>query len=81
MTVIKIESGCYQIKGEPETNWMYSYTDSEGIHNIPFLVPPGETPEIGDFIENGVLVKKEGPQVNPDTSKWKDKMWKFYGNP
>lgn len=70
---IKIEAGCVQIKGE-ENTWLYTYTTVEGIHKELFLVPDGFKPEIGDFIENGVLKKRDGPQINPDATKWLQKM-------
>ena len=79
MADIKIEGGCYQLKGQVNT-WAYAFTDMEGIHKILFLVPEGETPEIGDFIDNGVLKKREGLQINPDTSKWRRKWKEIWGN-
>lgn len=39
----------------------------------PFTTKDGEKPEIGDFIDGGVLVKRTQPKVNNDWSKWKDK--------
>lgn len=74
---IKIESGTYKIDS---SSWVYNYTDVEGIHSIVFLVPEGKKPEIGDFIEDGVWKKRQGWQINPDVSRWKDKWHRFWGN-
>lgn len=76
---IKIEGGTYQVKGQTNS-WVYPYTDNQGMHKNVFLVPEGLTPEIGDSIDNGILVKREGFQVNPDTSKWRNKWRKIWGN-
>lgn len=76
---IKIEGGVYQLKGHSDS-WVYPYTDSRGMHKYVFLVPEGLTPEIGDFIDNGILVKREGLQINSDTSRWRDKWRKIWGN-
>lgn len=77
--MIKIEGGCYQLKGEPNS-WVYAYTTTEGLHKIIFLVPEDQKPEIGDFIDNGILIKRQGLQINPDTSRWRKKWRKFWSD-
>ncbi len=75
---IKIESGVSRVMGQ-ESSWLYVYTDVHGVHKIVFLVPEGQRAEIGDFIENGVLLKREGLQINPDVSKWQKPRRKVWG--
>lgn len=77
---VKIEGGTFPLKGQANS-WIYPITTEEGIFRILFLVPEGQKPEIGDFIEGGVLIKREGLQINPDTSKWKRLLRRLYGNP
>lgn len=71
--ITKIESGTVKLKGV-SNSWLYTYTTVEGIHKEVFIVPEGVTPEIGDFIVDGVLQKRVEPQVNPDATRWLQKM-------
>lgn len=90
--MIKIEHGWTRVPGKENTfHYTTSHTDALlqdyqsiikiefDVTTLEFTVPEGEQPEIGDFINNGVLVKRQGNQVNPDWRMWKDKD--LYGNP
>lgn len=70
---IKIEGGVVKLKDVPNS-WLYTFTTVEGILKVVFIAAPDQTPEIGDFIVDGVLKKREGLQVNSDTSRWQRKM-------
>lgn len=82
--MIEIQHGCQ--KDKTRGVWYYTTVTSPSgqpddvkYETTPFVVPDGLKPEIGDFIESGVLVKRTKPKVNSDWSKWKDKD--LYGNP
>lgn len=81
--MIEIESGCVL---RNDGLWTYSTITSPSgdpadvkIMHYVFTAPNGERPNIGDFINNGSLVKRDKPKVNSDWSRWKDKD--LYGNP
>ena len=76
--MIKIESGVIQLA---DGSYRYIYWEAAGLdddgvtnmsrfHNISFTANPGEVPEIGDFIDNGKLVKREGIQVTEGIMRW-----------
>lgn len=76
--MIKIESGVIQL---PDGSYRYIYWEAAGLdddgmtnmsrfHNISFTVEPGEVPEIGDFISNNKLVKRDGYQVTEGKMRW-----------
>lgn len=71
--VIKIEAGCTRNKQVPNA-WIYAYQTNEGYFVWNFTAQPGEVPEIGDFIDGGVLKKREGYQIDQDHSKWKKRF-------
>lgn len=89
--MIKIEHGCTYDKNTGKYTYTVSYNRGtrsdyekplEITHKITdhvFVSVDGGKPEIGDFIVDGVLLKKDKPQVNSDWSKWRDKD--LYGNP
>lgn len=68
-----IEAGCVQVNGVPNT-WLYTYTNVYGLHKVLFLVPEGETPQIGDSIIGGALKKQEGYRINNDTTRQQRKL-------
>ena len=81
--MIEIENGCFK---RPGGYWEYCYTTvgqdtlhEVKFHAVMFQTDEGEVPEIGDFIEGGILIKRTKPKVNPDWRKWKDKD--LTGNP
>lgn len=60
--MIKIEQGAMLMT---DGSYRYDYTTvAAGYQKIYFTTAPGETPEIGDFIVDGKLKKKEGIQVS-----------------
>lgn len=79
--MIKIEHG---VKKLPNNNYTYQYDywTAAGLdelddtinryifHSIVFTVQPGEVPEIGDFIDANVLVKRVGYQVTEGKMRW-----------
>lgn len=67
--MIKIEAGCIK---QNNGDYLYRYTtEKDGNIYQLFSVAPGEVPEIGDFIVNGKLKKREGYQINNDGRlKW-----------
>lgn len=77
--MIEIEHGCYKV---PNTENTYIYiVHSVGADRLlgvvetqyAFVAADGTKPDIGDFISNGLLVKRTEPKVNSDWSRWKDK--------
>lgn len=66
--MIKIENGCYKnLNGM----WTYPHTDVSGPRLLTFTAAEGEVPEIGDFITEGRLKKREGYQIeNEGKMKW-----------
>lgn len=84
--MIEIQHGCTNV---PNTENTYRYDeviveayqpDYQGNLSVKsvensyiFVAPNGLEPEIGDFIVNGVLVKRTVPKVNNDWRMWKDK--------
>lgn len=59
---IKLESGAIR---QLDGRYRYDYTTvADGYQVVFFTVNPGEVPEIGDFIVNNKLKKKEGIQKN-----------------
>ena len=81
--MIEIESGCVL---RQDGLWEYTTLTSPSgqpddvvITHYVFAAEAGERPKVGDFINNGRLVKRDKPKVNSDWSRWKDKD--LYGNP
>lgn len=72
--MIKIESGVEQMHPmmpvEGYDTYLYRYWQGTVEIKVLFMTVPGEVPEIGDFIEGGLLIKRDGWQINDDTSKW-----------
>lgn len=68
MATIKIENGCFRnLNGM----WSYPHASVNGFVTTAFTVADGVVPEIGDFITDGRLVKREVPQINNDGRlKW-----------
>jgi hypothetical protein len=60
---ISIEAGCAKIPGTTNS-YLYRYSDNAGNHVVVFLA--NKIPEIGDSIENGVLVPLVGYKINND---------------
>lgn len=84
--MIEIQHGCERVLNTENTYTyvdvsVYAHTeDYQDIIDVEsketvylFIAPNGTVPEIGDFIENGVLIKRTTWKVNNDWSKWKDK--------
>lgn len=66
--MIKIESGLRKLNNG---SYIYSYWKDGEYYVVAFTANDNETPEIGDFIDGGVLLKREGIQVTNDgTKKW-----------
>lgn len=77
--MIKIENGAKKL---PNGNYQYDYWTAIGLdevddtinrsifHSVEFTVQPGQTPEIGDFIEGNALVKRVGIQVTEGKMRW-----------
>ena len=77
---IKIENGV--MPGDVPNQYRYDYWTAQGLdeldqtinrsvfHSIMFTAEPGEVPEIGDFIDNGKLVKRDGIQVTEGIMRW-----------
>lgn len=83
--MIEIQNGCIPSQLIPN-GWSYTnmelgkdFRNDVKFITINFIALEGQKPEIGDFIENGLLIKRTKPKVNDDWSKWKDKD--LYGNP
>lgn len=83
---IEIQHGCIQSPTDLNS-WLYvevkvkvgaQHNESERF-SYPFRSTGEDKPEIGDFIDGGMLVKRTTPKVNSDWSRWKDKD--LYGNP
>lgn len=66
--MIKIESGVRKLN---DGTYVYAYWKDEEYYVVTFVVPEGLSPEIGDFVEGGVLIKREGIQVTNDG----DRRW------
>lgn len=64
--MLKIESGARLLN---DGTYVYSYWKDGDYFIITFIAPEGEKPEIGDFIDGGVLVKRDGYQVSNDSNK------------
>lgn len=81
MALIKIEGGTEKLVGHPEGTYRYIRSTNEGIFSIVFLAAPGEVPEVGDFIDpvGKVLVKRQGYQINDDTSRWETQPKDYWG--
>lgn len=80
--MIEIQHGCIPTN----EGWTYVEVNSPSgriddvkYAHYTFVTTGTDRPEIGDFIAEGVLVKRRVPKVNSDWSKWKDKD--LYGNP
>ena len=75
--MLKIESGALLLK---VVTYVYSYWKDGDYFIITFIAPEGEKPEIGDFIEGGVLVKRDGYQVSNDGErKWPGSVYESNG--
>lgn len=62
---ISIQGGCTLI--DPVSNsWKYERDTVRGWEVYVFLAAPGEKPQIGDTIVDGVLQPKEGYIINND---------------
>lgn len=71
--MVKIEAGVEELLPSPGDGLRaYKYRYWQGVVEIivVFLAPEDVIPEIGDFIEAGMLIKRDGWQINDDTSKW-----------
>jgi hypothetical protein len=58
--------------GSYPMQFYYDYTDNEGIHRVYYSSTT--YPQIGDTIENGVLVPKTGYIINNDPGFQKKKL-------
>lgn len=83
--MIEIQNGCTRHPNKANT-WIYTNMllgpdrrDQVKMEEYEFTAQEDERPEIGDFIQNGSLVKRTTPKVNSDWSRWKDKD--LYGEP
>lgn len=66
--LVKIENGCFR---NHDQSWTYPHTTVEGFSQTVFTSVAGQVPEIGDFIDKGKLIKREGYQINNDGKmKW-----------
>lgn len=81
---IEIEHGCTET---PDGRYEYTTHLVEPLDTVgksiyktyPFTSVDGKPPKIGDFIVEGLLVRRTKPKVNADWRMWKDKD--LYGNP
>lgn len=71
--MVKIQAGCTRDRLVPN-QWVYAFQNNEGYFEIRFMAQPDERPEIGDFIANNQLVKRDGYQINNDHRMWKDRF-------
>ena len=77
--MIKIDHGVVKLQNG---NYRYDYWTVAGLDpldstinrsnfvQVEFSAAVGEVPEIGDFIDGGALVKREGIQVTAGRMRW-----------
>ena len=85
--MIEIQHGCTQnvigsnqyvyteikIKAHNEDYQSIMEVESNTTHYVFYVVDDQGPPKVGDFIDNGTLVRRTKPKVNNDWSRWKDK--------
>lgn len=75
--MLKIESGTRLLN---DGSYVYSYWKDGEYYVVTFTAAPNDIPEIGDFIEGGVLIKRDGIQVSNDGErKWPGSVYEPNG--
>jgi hypothetical protein len=80
--MVKIEGGCTYLPlnediGTGVKTYKYVHGTVDGDEVYIFHAQLTEYPAIGDFINEGVLVKHTELQINPDTHMWTQGRLRF----